>query len=105
MFRITILYPNAPGAKFDHAYYTSKHTELVRDRLTPHGLVDFTVDKGVGTMQPGTPAPYVAVATMTFKTLQGFQESFAKHGADLMSDGPNYTNITDFQVNISEVVL
>jgi uncharacterized protein (TIGR02118 family) len=53
MVRISVLYPNEPGKKFDHDYYVNKHMKLVRDRLTSFGLVRTEVDKGVAGGQHG----------------------------------------------------
>ena len=39
MVRISVLYPNEPGKKFDHDYYINKHMKLVRARLTAFGVL------------------------------------------------------------------
>ena len=48
MTRITVLYANEPGKKFDHDYYKNKHMTLVAQRLKPFGLIRTEVDKGIG---------------------------------------------------------
>jgi uncharacterized protein (TIGR02118 family) len=103
MVHIAILYPNQPGKKFDMDYYLSKHMPFVRQKLDPLGLLKVEVDKGVATMQPGAPAPFVAIGHMYFNSMGDFQKAFGAHAEELMADVPNYTDI-GMQVQISEVV-
>ncbi len=104
MIRVTVLYPKKQGTTFNYDYYVKTHMQMVKDQLSSFGLVGVTTDKAVGTMDPNVPAPYHAISTMTFETLQGFQESFAKKGEALMGDLPNFTN-TSLEVVISEVLI
>lgn len=46
MFKISVMYPNTPGARFDHAYYRDKHMPLVKARLGA-ACESYTVDKGL----------------------------------------------------------
>ncbi len=103
MIRVSILYPNLPGKKFDLDYYTGKHMSLVHQRLDPFGLVRTEVDKGVGTAEPGAPAPFIAVGHLIFNSMEDFQKAFAAHAPELMADIPNYTDI-QMQVQVSEIV-
>ena len=47
MFRVSVMYPNQEGVKFDIDYYRTKHMELVNTLLKPFGLIKTEVDKGV----------------------------------------------------------
>ena len=60
MIRVTVLYPNKQGARFDHAYYAGDHANLIKRRYGPFGLVRFEVEKGLSGMTPDAPALYVA---------------------------------------------
>jgi len=40
------MYPDTPGARFDHAYYRARHMPPVRARLRDK-CRDYTVDKGL----------------------------------------------------------
>lgn len=91
MIRATVLYPNAPAVSFDYAYYAERHRALVLDRLAPFGLRSFEADRGLGD-GAGGPAPYVAIAHLTFDTLEAFERGWAAVGAELVADIPNYTN-------------
>lgn len=102
MIRVTVLYPNETGKKFDHTYYINKHMALVRERLKDFGLVRTEVDKGVAGGAPG-PAPYVAVGHVYMNALEGFQKGMGQHGKEIMADIPNYTNIQP-QIQISEII-
>ena len=103
MVRITVLYPNEPGKKFDYDYYQHKHMSLVRDRLSSFGLVRTEVDKGLAGGAPGAPAPYVCIGHVYFNHLDGFQKGMGQHGKEIMADIPNYTTIQP-QIQISEIL-
>jgi uncharacterized protein (TIGR02118 family) len=103
MIRVTVLYPNESGKKFDVDYYTNKHMKLVTDRLKSFGVVRTEVDKGVAGGAPGAPAPYVCIGHVYFNSLADFQKGMGAHGPEIMADIPNYTNIEP-TMQISEIV-
>jgi len=102
MIRVSVLYPQTEGAKFDHDYYAQKHIPFQREKLEPHGMVKAEIDKGIagGAEQP---APFVAVAHLIFESVDQFQQAFAAVGDELIKDIPNYTDI-EFKLQISEMV-
>jgi len=103
MIRVTVLYPNTPGARFDWAYYLNTHIPLALRRLGG-AVKGSAVDQGVGGLQPGSPAPYVAIAQFLFDSVDALQQAFGPHADELLGDIPNYTDIQAvFQ--ISEVKL
>ena len=82
MIRVTVLYPNESGKRFDVDYYTHKHMTLVRDRLTGFGLVRTEVDKGLAGGAPG-PGPSRASGTCTSTRSTAVQKGMAhayEHG-------------------------
>lgn len=93
MFRISVLYPNTAGAKFDHEYYRHTHCTMVEDLLREYGCLRVEIDKGLAGGN-GAPAPFVAVGHIIVDTLEGFQKGMAKHGKQMTDDIPNYTNTT-----------
>lgn len=103
MFKISVMYPNTPGARFDHAYYRDKHMPMVKARLGD-ACQSYTVDKGLAGGAPGAPATYVGMCHLYCPTLEGFQASMGQHGAEIMGDIPNYTDIAPV-IQISEVVV
>jgi len=60
MIKVSVLYPNAPGVRFDHGYYRDVHMPLLKRRMG-EALKYYTVDKGLGGAGPDAPAPFVAM--------------------------------------------
>jgi uncharacterized protein (TIGR02118 family) len=104
MIRVTVLYPNEPGKKFDVDYYRNKHMKLVGERLKNFGFVRAEVDKGVAGGAPGSAAPYVCIGHVYVNSLAEFQKGMGTHGQEIMGDIPNYTNIAP-TIQISEIVV
>ena len=44
MIKVSVMYPNLPGARFDHEYYRDKHMPLVKARMG-ETCKFYTVDK------------------------------------------------------------
>jgi uncharacterized protein (TIGR02118 family) len=91
MVRVTVLYPNETGKRFDHAYYAKKHLPMVMERLKSSGILRYEVDKGLAGGAPGAPAPFVAACHLYFNAAADFQKGIGAHGTEIMSDIPNYT--------------
>ncbi len=93
MFKVSILYPNQKGAKFDFDYYRTTHMELVQKHFKPFGLIKTGVDKGIsgGNDQP---APYICIGNLHFETRDGYSKGSAAAGSILREDIPNFTNVT-----------
>ena len=60
MIKVSVMYPNTPGARFDHEYYRDKHMPLVKARMGD-ACKFYTVDKGFAGGAPGAPATYVGM--------------------------------------------
>lgn len=104
MIKVTILYPNEEGKKFDHGYWTTTHLALVQELLGPMGLVNGEMEKGISGTDPNAPAPYIAVGHLYFNTTDELHAAFKEHGRAIMGDLPNYTDIEP-QLQISETLL
>ena len=104
MVRVSVLYPNESGKRFDHAYYAEKHLPLVMARLKGSGMLRYEVDKGLAGGGPDAPMPFVAACHLYFNTTGDFQKGMGSHGKEIMGDIPNYTDIAP-QVQISEIVV
>ncbi len=103
MIKVTVLYPNEEGKKFDFAYYTGTHIPMVVDLLTSMGLGKVEIEKGVSAADPSAPAPFVCVGHLHFNTTDEVHEAFKTHGHEIIADIKNYTEIKPtFQ--ISEIV-
>ena len=101
MIKVSVMYPNGAGAKFDMAYYLGKHMPMVRAKLGA-ALKGMAVEEGLAGGQPGAPAAYVALGHLSFDSVEAFQALFATHAAEIMADIPNYTN-TQPVIQISQI--
>ena len=103
MIKVSVMYPNTPGARFNHEYYRDKHMPMVQAKLGP-ALKYYTVDKGLAGGAPGAPATYVGMCHLFCDSVETFQAGFGPHVKDIMADVPNYTDIAPV-MQISEVVV
>lgn len=103
MIKVSVVYPNAEGARFDHAYYRDRHLPMVKDRLGEACLY-YTIEKGLAGAAPGAPASFLASCQLAFPSVETFQTAFAPHAAEIMADIPNYTDIAPV-IQINEVVV
>jgi uncharacterized protein (TIGR02118 family) len=92
MIKVSVLYPNTPGSRFDADYYLKVHMPLAARLLGP-ALQSVTAEIGIGGATPGEPAPYAAIAGFTCQSVEAFTEAFLPNAAQLQSDIPRYTNI------------
>jgi len=102
MIRVSVMYPNAPGRRFDMKYYVDKHMAMVHRILDPLGLIRTEVERGIGTAQPGAPAPFVAICHMYFKNMEDLQRCMSQ-APDMSNDIPNFTDAQP-QFQISEIL-
>ena len=102
MIRVTILYPNSEGKKFDMDYYSTKHMPMVAS-LLGDSLKLFEIDKGIAGRTPNDPVPYLAIGYLYFDKLSAYQNSFRPNAEKIRGDVPNYTNIQPV-IQISEVL-
>jgi uncharacterized protein (TIGR02118 family) len=103
MIKVSVMYPNTPGARFDHSYYRDTHMPLVKARMGA-SCKHYTVDKGLGGGVPGTPAVYVAMCHIFCDSVESFQAGFGPHAQEIMADISNYTDLAPV-IQISEVVV
>jgi uncharacterized protein (TIGR02118 family) len=91
MIKVSVMYPNGPGIKFDHAYYRDKHMPMVKVKMGSHCKF-YTVDKGLAGGAAGTDAPYIAMGHLHCESMDAFNAGFGPHATEIMGDIPNYTN-------------
>ena len=103
MIKVSVFYPKKDGTRFDENYYLNKHMPMVRERLSPLGLVEAPVDKGLAGGGEGDPPPFYFVANLVFNKLEDFQSGMQAHGEEIMSDIPNYTD-TEPVIQVSEML-
>jgi uncharacterized protein (TIGR02118 family) len=103
MIKVSVMYPNTPGARFDHVYYRDKHMPLVKARMG-NACKSYTVDKGIAGGAPDAPATYVGMCHIFCDSVEAFQAGFGPHAKEIMGDIPNYTDLSPV-IQISEVVV
>ena len=103
MIKVSVMYPNTPGAKFNHEYYRDKHMPLVKSRMGENCKF-YTVDKGLAGGTAGAPAAYIGMGHIYCDSVDAFQRGFGPHAKEIMGDIANYTDLSPV-VQISEVVV
>ena len=103
MIKVSVMYPNNPGTRFDHNYYRDKHMPLIKKRMGV-GLKYYTVDKGLAGGAPDAPAAYIAMCHLLCDSVETYQSSFGPYAQELQEDIRNFTDQTPV-VQISEVVV
>lgn len=91
MIRITALYANTPGSRFDAAYYLERHTPFALRLLGPHGLTNIRTTIGTAALD-GSPPPFWTISEMLFVDRAAFDAAMAACGPELFADIANYTD-------------
>ena len=103
MIKVSVMYPNTPGARFDHDYYRDKHMPLIKSRMGA-ALKYYTVEKGLTGKAPDAPAAFVAMCHLLCDSVESYRSSFDPHGKEIALDIRKYTDLTPV-IQISEVVV
>lgn len=103
MIKVTVLYPNTDGCRFDFEYYCSRHMPMVRDKLGD-ACRGIAVERGLSGDTPGSSPRYIAMAHLFFDSVEAFQNAFGPHADEIMSDIPNYTDVAPV-LEIGEVLI
>lgn len=103
MIKVSVMYPNKPGSRFDHDYYRDRHMPMVQ-RLMGDKCRYYTVDKGLAGGSPGTAPTYIAMCHIFCDSTAAFQAGFGPHTSEILGDIPNYTDLEPI-IQISEVVV
>jgi len=90
MVKITVLYPDREGARFDEQYYLTTHLALVEKLLGPV-LKGAGIDQGIA--MSGGQAPFRFIAHRVFESAEAAQAALDQHGPALLADVANYTDI------------
>ena len=103
MIKVSVLYPNDPGARFDMEYYRDRHMPMVQNRLGG-ACKGIAVEHGLGGATPGSRPQFIAMGHVYVDSLEAFEAAFGQHGKEFMADVPNYTNLQPV-IQISEVIV
>jgi uncharacterized protein (TIGR02118 family) len=103
MIKVSVMYSNKPGVRFDHDYYRDKHLPLIKSRMGA-ALNYYTIDKGLAGATADAPAAYVAACHLLCDSVERYQSAFDPHAQEIRGDIRNFTNVTPIH-QISEVVV
>ena len=101
MIKLSVLYPDGAGKKFDIDYYCNRHIPMVREKLGA-AVKGAAVEHGLSGGAPGSRPAYVAMGHLYFDSVEAFQAVFGPHAPAIMADIPNYTDIEPV-IQLSEV--
>lgn len=102
MTRVTLLYRYSEGAHFDFDYYIQHHVTMSRRLLAHCGLLSIEVEKCIRTLS-GEKPDVVCITHLDLERESDFSKALEIHGAALMADFPNYTNIQP-EIYVCEVL-
>jgi uncharacterized protein (TIGR02118 family) len=102
MYKVSVMYPNQKGSRFDLEYYRTTHMALVEKHMKPFGLLRAEVLRGISG-GGGQPAPYICIGNLYFDSADGYEKAGAASGGALRADIPNFTDVTPVR-QISEVL-
>ena len=103
MVRVSVMYPTTEGSTFDWTYYLGPHLDLAHRLLDGKGLIRIEVDRGIGTLPPGTPLHFHAIGHLFFRTAQEMEIALAAHSAEFIADQRRYFSGESI-VQVNEVV-
>ena len=103
MIKVSVMYPYAAGARFDHAYYRERHMPMMK-RLLGDACLYYAVDKGISGRAPGTDPVYVARCDFVCTSVEAYRAASGRHQQEIRGDIANYTDIHPV-VQISDVVV
>ena len=103
MIKVSIMYPQNAGTRFDHDYYRDKHLPLIKRRMGD-ALKYYTIDSGLSGGAPGTPAPYVGMCHLICDSIESYHSGMGPHAKEITTDIGNFTDRTPV-TQISQVVV
>ena len=103
MIKVSVMYLNKPGMRFDHDHYRTKHLPLIKSRMGV-ALNYYTIDKGLADGEGKPLGAYVAMCHLLCDSVDEYQSSFGPHAQEIREDIPNFTDGTSIH-QISEVVV
>jgi uncharacterized protein (TIGR02118 family) len=101
MIKVTFLYPNVEGSRFDLDYYGTAHVALVRQKLG-EALKNLSINYGLSGIAPGSKPSFHAIGNLSFDSLAAFYEAFAPHIEEFKADAAKYTDVEPI-IQISDV--
>ena len=105
MVKISILYPNKMGSRFDLSYYIHTHMPRSIELISAHpGFRGVSVEHGVSGSVPGTEAAFIAMCHFQFDSAEDFLAAFLPHAEVLRADMLHYTDLQPV-IQVNEVLI
>ena len=101
MIKVSILYRNTQGSRFDMDYYVNIHMPISIQMLGD-ALRGVTVEHGLSGMKPESKPAYIAMCHLLFDSIEAFLSAFLPHAESIRNDIPSYTDIEP-SIQYSEV--
>lgn len=101
MIKVSVMYPQSPGTRFDHVYYRDNHLPLIKRSLGA-ALKYYAIDKELAAS--ASKSPFVAMCHLICDSLESYQASMGPHGKEITADIRNFTDRTPV-TEFSEVVV
>lgn len=92
MIKVSILYQNRLGGRFDMDYYVNTHMPMSIQMLGT-ALKGVTVEHGLSGIKLESEPAYVAMCHLFFDSVEAFLSAFTPHAELIRNDIANYTNI------------
>ena len=105
MIKISMLYPNNKGSRFNVSYYVETHMPMSIKLLSAYpGFKGVSVEHGLGGAVPGSEPTYIAMCHFHFSSVEDFLAAFMPNAEVLQGDMPNYTDIEPV-IQFNEVLI
>ena len=105
MIKVSIMYPNTEGSKFDIVYYRDVHMPMSIGLVRDHpGFQGVSVEHGISGVDVGSAPQYIAMCHYLFKSVEAFWDATNPHGEALQNDMAHCTDITP-HIQINEVLI
>ena len=105
MTKISILYPNHKGSRFDMNSYLNIHMPMSIERLSSaKGFRGVSVERGVSGTVLGSAPTYIAMCHFLFDSVEDFMVAFTPHASVLQGDISNYTDVEP-TIQVNEVAI
>jgi uncharacterized protein (TIGR02118 family) len=103
MIKVSILYPNKPGGRFDFDYYVSTHMPMSL-RLLGAAIRGVSIERGLTAPEPWAAPAFTVLCHFVCESREAFEAAFFPHAAVLQADMARCTDIVPV-IQISEIAL
>jgi len=103
MIKVSILYPNRPGSKFDFDYYLNRNRPMSLKLLGP-AIKSVSIDRGLERTERGSAPAFFALCHFVCDSRESFEAAFLPNAETLQGDIPRYTDVAPV-IQFSEIAL